>query len=231
MQAKLLRVIEAREVLPVGAVRSRAINVRFVSATNRNLEVAVERGDFRRDLHFRLNVMTLSVPPLRERVDEIPALVDTFLTEISEQSGRATVEVSSEAIGCLLGYGWPGNIRELKNILERAFVLCDGGVIGTQHLPLDKMKRDDATTTAAPGRPVATPAPGGPAPLPPHLPPLPDPRKAAERQRILDALAECASNQTRAAELLGMPRRTLVYKLDYYGIPRPQKGRPPEKNG
>ena len=231
MQAKLLRVIEAREVLPVGGVRSRAINVRFVSATNRNLEVAVERGDFRRDLHFRLNVMTLSVPPLRERVDEIPALVDTFLTEISEQSGRATVDVSPEAMACLLGYGWPGNIRELKNILERAFVLCDGDVIGTQHLPLDKMKRDDATTTAAPGRPVVTPVPGGPAPLPPHLPPLPDPRKTAERQRILDALAECASNQTRAAELLGMPRRTLVYKLDYYGIPRPQKGRPPEKSG
>ncbi|HET6149158.1 MAG TPA: sigma 54-interacting transcriptional regulator [Polyangia bacterium] len=229
MQAKLLRVIEAREVLPVGGVRSRAINVRFLSATNRNLEVAIERGDFRRDLHFRLNVMTLSVPPLRERIDEIPALVDTFLAEICQESGRATVEVSPDAMACLLAYTWPGNIRELKNMLERAFVLCDGAVIGTQHLPLDKMKRaaDDPIATAPPVSPVITPVPAAPAPLPP----LHDPRKAAERQRILDALAECASNQTRAAELLGMPRRTFVYKLDYYGIPRPQKGRPPEKNG
>ena len=232
MQAKLLRVIEAREVLPVGGVRSRAINVRFVSATNRNLDLAVERGDFRRDLHFRLNVMTLSVPPLRERVDEIPALVDTFLKEISVQSGRDTVAVSPAAMDCLLSYGWPGNIRELKNILERAFVLCDGAVIGSQHLPLDKMKRqvDEAASPAPPPPGTTTP---GPAPIaaPPPLPHLDDPRKAAERQRILDALAECASNQTRAAELLGMPRRTLVYKLDYYGIPRPQKGRPPEKSG
>ena len=228
MQAKLLRVIEAREVLPVGGVRSRAINVRFVSATNRNLDEAVERNEFRRDLHFRLNVMTLSVPPLRERIDEIPALVDTFLTEMCGEAGRGTVQVSAQAMACLRAYGWPGNIRELKNILERAFVLCDGAEIGPQHLPLDKMKRaPDATTTAPPGpAPLATPVPTGPAPLPP----LDDPRKVAERQRIIDALAECASNQTRAAELLGMPRRTLVYKLDYYGIPRPQKGRPPEKD-
>jgi two-component system response regulator AtoC len=226
MQAKLLRVIEAREVLPVGGVRSRAINVRFVSATNRDLEVAVERGDFRSDLLFRLNVMTLSVPPLRERVDEIPALAETFLTEMCAESGRAAVHVSREALACLLRYGWPGNIRELKNTLERAFVLCDGTEIGTQHLPLDKMKRasDDASAAA-----TAVGSSGAASSLPP-LPPLDDPRKIAERQRIIDALAECASNQTRAAELLGMPRRTLVYKLDYYGIPRPQKGRVPEKS-
>jgi DNA-binding NtrC family response regulator len=228
MQAKLLRVIEAREVLPVGGVRSRAINVRFLSATNRNLEEAIARNEFRRDLHFRLNVMTLSVPPLRERIDEIPALVDTFLTEMCAETGRATVQVNPEAMDCLRAYAWPGNIRELKNILERAFVLCDSAEITPRHLPLDKMKRaPDASTTPPPGRArLATPTPAGPVPLPP----LDDPRKAAERQRIIDALAECASNQTRAAELLGMPRRTLVYKLDHYGIPRPQKGRSPEKD-
>jgi DNA-binding NtrC family response regulator len=197
-----------------------------LSATNRDLEAAVERGEFRADLLFRMNVMTLSVPPLRERVDEIPALIDTFLTEMCAGSGRATVQVNHEALGCLLRYSWPGNIRELKNTIERAFVLCDGAEIQPQHLPLEKMKRasDDLSATSVPavaaGPPGATP-----------LPPLNDPRKAAERQRILDALALCASNQTRAAQLLGMPRRTLVYKLDYYGIPRPQKGRSTEKSG
>jgi DNA-binding NtrC family response regulator len=142
------------------------------------------------------------------------------------ESGRAAVHVSREALACLLRYGWPGNIRELKNTLERAFVLCDGTEIGTQHLPLDKMKRasDDASAAAtAVGSSVTSPSL-------PSLPLLDDPRKIAERQRIINALAECASNQTRAAELLGMPRRTLVYKLDYYGIPRPQKGRAPEKS-
>jgi two-component system, NtrC family, response regulator AtoC len=228
MQAKLLRVIEAREVLPVGGVRSRAINVRFVSATNRDLETAVDQSDFRPDLLFRLNVLTLVVPPLRERVDEIPPLVDTFLTEMCAESGRAAVQVGPEAMAFLLSYRWPGNIRELKNVLERAFVLCDGGEIGLQHLPLDKMRRlvDDGGTAATAPAAVRGRTPAGGAPLPT----IDDPRKAAERQRIVDALAECASNQTRAAELLGMPRRTLVYKLDYYGIPRPQKGRPPEKS-
>jgi two-component system response regulator AtoC len=224
MQAKLLRVIEAREVLPVGGVRSRAINVRFMSATTRDLEVAVGRGDFRSDLLFRLNVMTLVVPPLRERVDEIPALLETFMAEMCREAGRAAVRIGRDAMNCLLGYAWPGNIRELKNVVERAFVLCDGSEIGTQHLPLDKMMHV-ADEASAPTVPVARSlVPGGA-----RLPPIGDPRKAAERQRIIDALAECASNQTRAAELLGMPRRTLVYKLDYYGIPRPQKGPFPEQ--
>jgi two-component system response regulator AtoC len=221
MQAKLLRVIEAREVLPVGAVRSRAINVRFVSATNRDLEVAVADGGFRADLLFRLNVMTLVVPPLRERSDEIVALVDTFIAQMSHETARPTVpHVSREAMNCMLAYSWPGNIRELRNVLERAFVLCDGVEIGLRHLPVEKMNR--AVVDQPAGAAVVAPLGG-------ELPPIDDPKKAAERQRILDALAECASNQTRAAELLGMPRRTFVYKLDYYGIPRPQKGHLREK--
>ena len=219
MQAKLLRVIEAREVLPVGALRSRAINVRFVSATNRDLEVALTRGEFRSDLLFRLNVISLIVPPLRERIDEIPTLIDTFMTHMCRESGRPSApRVGDEAISCLLGYSWPGNIRELKNVLERAFVLCDGAEIGTQHLPLEKMRRsaDETTAVGATSAPVLR--------IVGDLPPLDDPKKEAERQRMLDALAVCNGNQTRAAELLGMPRRTFVYKLESYGIPRPQKG-------
>ncbi len=220
MQAKLLRVIEAREVLPVGALRSRAINVRFVSATNRDLEVALVRGEFRSDLLFRLNVISLVVPPLRERIDEIPALIDTFMGQMCRETGRAMVpRIGGEAMSCLLGYGWPGNIRELKNVMERAFVLCDGTEIGTQHLPLEKMRRssDETTAVGTTGAPPVLRIVG-------DLPPLDDPKKEAERQRMLDALAACNGNQTRAAELLGMPRRTFVYKLEQYGIPRPQKG-------
>jgi two-component system response regulator AtoC len=231
MQAKLLRVIEAREVLPVGAVRSRAINVRFVSATNRDLEGAVATGGFRSDLLFRLNVMTLVVPPLRERSDEIPALVETFLAQMCREAGRSDApRLNREAMSCLLGYRWPGNIRELKNVLERAFVLCDGVEIGLRHLPLEKMSRlteshaDDLDEDVPADEAYRAGALAGA-----ELPPIDNPKKAAERQRILDALAECASNQTRAAELLGMPRRTFVYKLDYYGIPRPQKGHFREK--
>ena len=220
MQAKLLRVIEAREVLPVGALRSRAINVRFVSATNRDLEVALTRGEFRSDLLFRLNVISLVVPPLRERVDEIPALIDTFLAQMCRETGRSvTPRIGGEAMSCLLGYHWPGNIRELKNVMERAFVLCDGAEIGTQHLPLEKMRRTADETTA-----VSTTSAAPVLRIVGDLPPLDDPKKEAERQRMLDALAACNGNQTRAAELLGMPRRTFVYKLEQYGIPRPQKG-------
>jgi DNA-binding NtrC family response regulator len=220
MQAKLLRVIEAREVLPVGALRSRAIDVRFVSATNGDLEGAVRRGEFRSDLLFRLNVMGLVVPPLRERVDEIPTLADTFIAQMCREAGRAPPPgISGDAMAYLLGYPWPGNIRELKNVLERALVLCDGYEIGIQHLPLEKIRRSaDGGARETTGAVIAAPA------LASELPVLGDPKKAAERQRIIEALVECASNQTRAAELLGMPRRTLVYKLDYYGIPRPQKG-------
>jgi DNA-binding NtrC family response regulator len=225
MQAKLLRVIEAREVLPVGALRSRAINVRFVSATNRDLEVALQRGEFRSDLLFRLNVISLVVPPLRERIDEIPALIDTFMAQMCRESGRASPpRIGDEAMSCLLGYGWPGNIRELKNVMERAFVLCDGLEIGPHHLPLEKMRRstDETTAVGATSAPVLR--------IVGDLPPLDDPKKEAERQRMLDALATCNGNQTRAAELLGMPRRTFVYKLESYGIPRPQKGATRDKD-
>jgi two-component system, NtrC family, response regulator AtoC len=225
MQAKLLRVIEAREVLPVGALRSRAINVRFVSATNRDLEAALVRGEFRSDLLFRLNVISLAVPPLRERVDEISALIDTFMAQMCRESGRASApRVGDEAMSCLLGYSWPGNIRELKNVMERAFVLCDGPEIGTHHLPLEKMRRsaDETTAVGVTSAPVLR--------IVGDLPPLDDPKKEAERQRMLDALAACNGNQTRAAELLGMPRRTFVYKLESYGIPRPQKGSARDKD-
>ena len=234
MQAKLLRTIETREILPVGSVKPRSLDVRFLAATHRDLEAEVLRTTFRQDLFFRLNGISLAIPPLRERTNEIPTLVTTFIKEACLESGRQPLPtVTPDAMDYLLGYAWPGNIRELKNVIERALVLCDGPEISPNFLPLDKMRtlapdfnagdldRDTARVVATPGHAARIATRGGPDME--RLPPLGDPHKAAERQRILDALAASAWNQTRAALLLGMPRRTFVSKLEQYRIPRPQK--------
>jgi two-component system response regulator AtoC len=223
MQAKLLRAIETREVRPVGAVRGRPIDVRFISATNLDIEGAVKTGTFRGDLMYRLNTLTLPIPPLRDRKDEIGPLVKTFLSLACRDLGRDEhLSVSGLAMKCLHDYDWPGNIRELKNVVERAVVLCDGDEILPDHLPLEKMRPAQGlylpVDKAGVGALADAPAGGK------SLPTLTDPKEIAERKRIVDALEACASNQTRAARLLAMPRRTFVSKLDYYGIPRPQKG-------
>jgi DNA-binding NtrC family response regulator len=228
LQPRLLRAIEAREILPVGAVKPRPIDVRFLAATNRDLEAEVVKGTFRSDLYFRLNPVTLAIPPLRERTDEIAALVETFVDEGCRESGRTPPTVTAEAMRYILSYNWPGNIRELKNVIERALVLCDGDEIHPQFLPLDKMGLATARTVGSEdsgaGQPgsVYADVTGVLA----ALPVLDDPVKAAERQSIVEALAKYAGNQTRAADALGMPRRTFINKLDAYGIPRPQKNRP-----
>jgi two-component system response regulator AtoC len=225
MQAKLLRAIETREVRPVGAVRGRPIDVRFISATNLDIEAAVKTGAFRGDLMYRLNTLTLPIPPLRERTDEIGPLVSTFLANACHNLGRdPSLSVSGEAMKCLLSYGWPGNIRELKNVIERAVVLCDGTEILPEHLPLERMRPGTGLYVSVEKAGVAALADGEAPTGGKGLPTLTDPKEIAERKRIVDALETCASNQTRAAKLLGMPRRTFVSKLDYYGIPRPQKG-------
>jgi DNA-binding NtrC family response regulator len=221
MQASLLRVLEAREVLPVGAVKPRPIDVRFISATNKDIDAAVVKGDFRADLKFRLDVMRLKVPPLRERTDEIPTLAATFVASACADAGRKgpPLALGDEVLELLTGYRWPGNIRELKNVMERAVALCDGPEITSDHLPLERMGHafDPFDTQELPKlKPAAE--------VTVNLPPLDDPAKAAERQRIIDALVASNWNQTRAALRLQMPRRTFVSKLDQYGIPRPQKG-------
>lgn len=223
MQAKLLRAIEAREVRPVGALRSRPIDVRVVSATNVDIEAAVAKDEFRGDLMYRLNTLTLAIPPLRERRDEIPTLAAAFVEQACRDNGRETpLSISREAMTCLVEWVWPGNIRELKNVIERAVVLCDGAEILPEHLPLEKMR-------PAPGEYVSFERPGPSAMAEragggvKNLPALRTPHEAAERQKYLDALEACAWSQTRAAERLHISRRTFVSKLDRYGIPRPQK--------
>jgi DNA-binding NtrC family response regulator len=218
VQATLLRVIETREVLPVGGRRPRQIDVRFIAATNRDLEAESARGNFRQDLFFRLNGISLSIPPLRERRSEIMELARIFVAQACQESGRPQLSISPEARAILEAYSWPGNIRELKNVMERAVVLCDGAEIGAVHLPLEKMGSPEesigdrlvvSSAGAADGEVT-----GGKADL-----------RTVERQRIIEALAACAGNQSRAAKLLGMPRRTFISKLDLYEIPRPQKNK------
>ncbi|HEX3904678.1 MAG TPA: sigma 54-interacting transcriptional regulator [Polyangia bacterium] len=205
-QAKLLRVIETREVTRLGSVRPRRIDVRFIAATNRDLEAEVGRGAFRQDLYFRFNGITLTIPPLRTRVSEIPHLAELFARQICRDLGRPPPVLPAPILRLLESYAWPGNIRELKNVVERAVLLSNGPIIGREHLPIDKIS---PPTPAA-----ATPSPRV------------DTQKIAtpsERDRIITALNACAGNQSRAAEMLAMPRRTFVNKLDLYKIPRPKK--------
>jgi transcriptional regulator with PAS, ATPase and Fis domain len=210
-QAKLLRVLETREVARLGSVKPRKIDVRFLAATNRNLEAEVARGAFRNDLFFRLNGITLTIPPLRSRVGEIRRLAETFVSQISRELGRAEPALAPRVVQLLEAYSWPGNIRELKNVMERAVLLSAGPVIDTEHLPMEKL----AATSISSSNLTASPSADGSQPV------AAGPRD--ERQRIIEALAACAGNQSRAAKMLGMPRRTFVARLDEYKIPRPKK--------
>jgi transcriptional regulator with PAS, ATPase and Fis domain len=208
-QAKLLRVLETREVARLGSVKPRKIDVRFLAATNRDLEAEIERGAFRRDLYFRLNGITLTIPPLRARVGEIKRLAETFVAQISRELGRTEPGIPAKVLQLLEAYSWPGNIRELKNVMERAVLLCAGPLLDTEHLPMDKL----GVTQSSPGL--------GTSPTQPETPAQPG--EPDERQRIIDALSACAGNQSRAAKMLGMPRRTFVSRLDEYKILRPKK--------
>ncbi len=226
-QVKLLRVIEERKVRRVGALKPLPIDVRFVAATNRDLEQEVQRGSFRKDLFFRLNGISFVIPPLRERVGEIEGLARGLIREACQRMGRATEpELSPEVLALLQQYPWPGNIRELRNAIERAVLLCSRDRLELAHLPAEKMSSHFAA------RRTAHATSGPPAPLPPPIglrgaPLLPaelrEQLAQAERQRIVEALSRCAGNQTEAAQALGISRRTLVKRLAAFNIPRPRK--------
>jgi two-component system, NtrC family, response regulator AtoC len=191
LQAKLLRLLENGEITRVGGVRAIPVDVRFVCATNRSLPEMVEKGTFRNDLYFRLDGLTITVPPLRERRAEIRSLAEQFVKEASE--GRTPPALSPDAIERLLSHDWPGNVRELKNVIARSVLFCRGDKLVAADLRIET----DAPRSA---RSVA---------------PADD-----RRQRVLDALEKSRWNQSRAAELLGVSRRTLHNWLDELGIPR-----------
>jgi DNA-binding NtrC family response regulator len=237
-QVKLLRVLEERRLRRVGGLEPIAFDARFVAATNRDLEAAVRGGRFREDLYYRLNGITLVIPPLRERPTEILPLARSFAALALERDGLAGApRFTATAEAALLEFAWPGNVRELRNVVERAVALASGPLIDVLHLGLDRELRAAAARRVP--APAAVPAPApAPAPLRDQerepaetLPgePQPDHRAemaSVERAAILDALERSGGNQTRAAELLGMSRKSLVRRLDSYQLPRPRKGRP-----
>jgi two-component system, NtrC family, response regulator AtoC len=212
LQAKLLRVVEERSVMRVGGVRPRRIDVRFLAATHRDLEAEITKGTFRQDLYFRLNGVTLHVPPLRERREEIRSLASVFMAEAAAEAQRPRApSLDPEALAWLEGYAWPGNVRELRNVVERAVLLASDDTISIRELP-DRL-RPVAPTSAPVVEASRTPGKGS----------LRDAIADVEKQRVLDALAEAGGNQKRAAELLGIARGTLSARLEAYGIARPRK--------
>jgi len=210
-QAKLLRALEQKEIMRVGALKARPIDVRLVSATNRELEAEIEAGRFRRDLFYRLNGVALKVPPLRARTVEIGTLARRFLDRAAIDLGLARAPALSEAaLARLEAYEWPGNIRELRNMMDRAALLA-GDIVEPIHLPLDKLDVSEWSQTAPPATPQE----------------LADlaPEDRAARERIVQALEVCGGNQTRAADLLGVSRQTLSKWLGKHRLPRPRRDR------
>ncbi|HEY2515421.1 MAG TPA: sigma 54-interacting transcriptional regulator [Polyangiaceae bacterium] len=217
VQAKLLRVLDQRELLRVGGLKPRKIDVRFVAATNRDLEVEVQRGTFREDLYYRLNAVVIVVPPLRERGGEIGPLARTFVTRAARELGLGREpSIGQAALELLERYPWPGNVRELRNVIERAVLLArDGSEIRIEHLPAEKMGRVlPARDSPRPLRAAASP------PAEPKTSPILAPE---ERARVVAALEQCDGNQTHAARVLGVSRRTLITRMEAFGLPRPRK--------
>jgi transcriptional regulator with PAS, ATPase and Fis domain len=216
IQTKLLRVLEDKKVLRVGARAERAVDVRFVAATNRNIEAEAETGTFREDLFYRLSGISFTIPPLRERPAEIAALSRMFLARYNAELGRqAALGLSEEVVQLLESYAWPGNVRELRNAIERAAVLCSEDTLRPEHLPTRIVSGVQGRASSAP--------PGLDSTREDILSRARSELQGIERLRILDALEQSGGNQTRAAEALGISRRTLVYRLSELGVPRPRK--------
>ncbi len=194
MQVKLLRVLQEHELQRVGGEETLRVDVRIIAATNRNLEEEVKKGNFREDLYYRLNVVMLTVPPLRKRREDIPLLVEHFVKKFAEKNRRTVECVTPACLGLLCRYPWPGNVRELENAIERGVILMRGDQLTEKSLPLTIQRQDDADS--------------------------PDERPAslfeAERNMILQTLAETSGNKSEAARRLGITRKTLQNKLHKY---------------
>ena len=222
LQQQILRAIEDAAVRRVGAARARPIDVRYVASTSKDLAAEIDAGRFRRDLYFRLAGATFTIPPLRERKDEVLPLAEQFTVAAAAPLGR-TFTFSDDARQWLTTHDWPGNIRELRNACERAVLLATGTLIERHHLTTieDPSKRAPERNRRSATIP---PPPGIMAPTAADMPSQVRATVAElEKQRILEALDRCAGNQTRAAEMLGISRRTLINRLDEYGIARPRK--------
>jgi two-component system response regulator AtoC len=220
-QIKLLRFLQEGEIRPVGENRAEKVDVRVVAATLRDLGRLVERGEFREDLYYRLNVVNLRVPPLRERRDDVMLLARSFMARFNRELNREppVLGFSPEAEALMMGYGWPGNVRELENALERAVLLAEGTEIVPQSLP-EKLWASGASRSPSTG----TAAPGLPAPDASNFS-LKRAMRELEETFIRAALRRTKGNRTRAAELLELSHRALLYKIKEYGIDADAEGR------
>ncbi len=239
LQVKLLRVLEQGRLERVGEARTREVDVRVVCATNEDLEVLVARGKFREDLYFRIQVIVLEPPPLRERPGDVPRIAEHFLAELAGESGGPPRSLSPKALGLCLAYDWPGNVRELRNALERASILSSGPEIRPDHLPESLRLRTplgrreslppaaDPQVSKASGASEAAPGPGRPSPPAPEahsessleIPgSLADQLREAERRILEHALAAAGGHRGRACELLQIGRSTLFDKLRKHGL-------------
>ena len=196
LQAKLLRAIEAREILPVGSDRPVSFNARILCATHRDLDERIKDGRFRQDLFYRLNVVHIDIPPLRERLDDVPPLVHQFLERLAKRLGRVVPTVSKAAMSALRAYSWPGNVRELSNVLERALIVIDGETLEVEHLPGEFRGENEEGVGLA---------------LDPAV-------QAFERSHIAMVLRVSDGNRERAAQELGLSPATLYRKLDKLGL-------------
>lgn len=202
LQSKIMRVIQEGEIERVGGLNRFKVDVRIIAATNRDIEKAVLEGRFREDLYYRINVFPIIIPPLRERKEDIPLLVDYFIKKYSAEMKVPEKKIAGEAMELLLRYNWKGNVRELENTIERAIILCDGNIIGPEHIALSPVtpafdrlplegSLEDTTKEAI---------------------------RIAETKRIKKALAETKGNKSRAAEILNVSYKTLLTKIKEYGI-------------
>jgi len=200
VQVKLLRFLQEREFERVGGERTLKADVRIISATHQDLETGVKAGSFREDLFYRINVVTMAIPPLRERREDIPLLIDHFVVRFARENHKKIDGISREARDLLIRYDYPGNVRELENIMERAVVICRGSVVLRNDLPFADLLREPE---------AAPPGPDGS---------LNAALEALERRMLQEALTQAAFNQSQAARLLGLNERMLRYKLRKYGL-------------
>jgi len=199
-QAKILRVLQEREFEPIGSTQTIKVDTRVIAATNKNLEEEIREGRFREDLYYRINVVTVEVPPLRKRHEDIPLLADFFLKRFAEKNKRIIKGFTPRAMDLLMRYDWPGNVRELENVVERAVILAREEMITPAEFSDDIQKLDaeyqETRLDLRPGRSL----------------------KEVEKEMILRTLEETGGNRTHAAKILGISRRTLQLKLKEYGI-------------
>ena len=219
VQVKLLRVLETRQFERVGGSETLTVDVRVVAATNRDLRAMVEQGTFREDLFYRLNVVNIRIPPLRERREDIPEILDFYLKKSAADNGKDVADISPEALGVLMAYDWPGNVRELRNCVERMVVFARGATLTMTDVPADirsavgeqfeAKAMPSKTTEAAPAEP--------PAAIGLNV-------KENEKSLIIKALEECGGNRSQAALKLNISRRTLYRKLHEYGLAKDDGG-------